>query len=59
MEYRLRLSLSVFAEIEIAMKLGELNNSYPPACGVKSTSPFHNQAMLLRNCIKLSTMLAR
>ena len=41
MEYRLSLSLSVFADIELALKLSELTNSHPPACGVKSTSPFH------------------
>jgi hypothetical protein len=59
MEYRLSLSLSVFADIELALKLSELTNSYPPACGVKSTSPFHIQTMLLRNRIKLSSLLAR
>lgn len=47
------------ADIELALKLSELTNSYPPACGVKSTSPFHIQTMLLRNRIQLSTLLAR
>ena len=59
MEYRLSLSLSVFADIELALKLSELTSSHPPACGVKSTSPFHIQTMLLRNRIKLSSLLAR